>query len=102
MRVRTWLRNKSKVQLAGSALLFIALGSATAVSLEAVLRARLSDSMLSAPTRFYARPIVLEPGMEVDRERVESSLQRLGYEQASGRNVGIGEYRLESRRWKRL
>jgi len=99
MRVRTWLRDKSKVQLATSALLFLALGSATAVSIEAFVRARLSDSMLSAPTRFYARPIVVERGMELERDRVENSLRRLGYEKASGRKVGIGEYRLDSRSW---
>ena len=99
MSVRTWLRDKSKVQLATSALLFLALGSATAVSMEAFVRARLSDSMLSAPTRFYARPIVVEPGMELERDRVENSLRRLGYEKASGRKVGIGEYRLDSRSW---
>jgi penicillin-binding protein 1B len=99
MRVRTWMRGKSKIHLAKSALLFVALGSAAAVSLEAVVRARLSDSKLSAPTRFYARPIVLEPGMDLFPARVESSLKRLGYEKATGRNVGIGEYRFDSRSW---
>ena len=99
MRVRTWMRGRSKVQLVKSALLAVALGGTAAVSLEAVVRARLSDSMLSAPTRFYARPIVLEPGMTLDRDRVEGSLERLGYDKANGRDVGIGEYRLSSRRW---
>ena len=99
MLVRTWLRNKPKAFLVKNALLFAVLGVASAVSLEAAVRARLTDSMLSAPTRFYARPVVLEPGMRLDRERVERSLQRLGYKQASGRGVEIGEYRLESRSW---
>lgn len=99
MRMLAWMRGKSRVQLVKAAFPAMAIGAAAAVSLEAIVRARLSDSMLSAPTRFYARPIVVEPGMELDRHRIEGSLERLGYEKAAGRNVGIGEYRFDRRRW---
>ena len=95
MRVRDWMRGKSKWQLAKCALLAVAFGGAASVSLEAIVRARLTDSLLGAPTRYYARPIVLEPGMSLEGDRVEASLQRLGYERVTSGDVGIGQYRTQ-------
>jgi penicillin-binding protein 1B len=69
------------------------------VALEALTVARLEDSTLQAPTRIYARPLVLHLGMQPSRSLVEDELERLGYTRAAGRDVGIGEYRLESRVW---
>ncbi len=60
---------------------------------------RLEDSTLRAPTRIYARPLVLHLGMRPSRSLIEDELERLGYARAAGRAVGIGEYRFESRTW---
>jgi penicillin-binding protein 1B len=70
-----------------------------AVSVDALLRARLDDTDLRGPTRIYARPLVLYPGMTLGRERVQRHLQRLGYRLAEGRRAEIGEYRLGRWEW---
>lgn len=48
--------------LVGVALASPVIGS-TAIGLEALVRARLNDDMFAAPTRFYARRIVLYSGL---------------------------------------
>jgi len=75
------------------------LGVACLIMLEAVVRARLGDSIIQAPTRIYASPIVLEPGDEAQRDRVETQLERLGYRRARRGRVRIGEYYLGSGTW---
>jgi penicillin-binding protein 1B len=52
------------------------------------------------PTRFYARPLVLQPGMAIDPARVERALQRLGYRRVRGRDVEHGEYYRNSSTWR--
>ncbi len=69
--------------------------------LEAVTRARFSDSFSDVSTRIYARPPVLSPGTVVSKGRMQRYLERLGYERVSGRRgVGLGEYNLRSTRWQ--
>ncbi|NIM49978.1 MAG: PBP1A family penicillin-binding protein [Gemmatimonadales bacterium] len=99
MRVIARMRSHSKAATAARVILSIAFGAAAAVAIEAEARARLDDGVLRAPTRFYARPIVIYPGMTLERDRVEGALERLGYRRSRSRDVGIGEYRLSSRYW---
>ncbi len=81
------------------ALLSITALAVAAIMLEAVVRARINDDMFRSPTRFYARPVVLTPGMQANREHIEAHLKRLGYRRTSRRSVRIGEYNLGSGRW---
>ncbi len=93
------MRGNKKLQVATRAILALAVVVTAAISGEALIRARLSDSIVNAPSRFYARPILLETGVELDRRRIESTLQRMGYEKVSSGDVGIGEYNLSDRQW---
>ncbi len=68
------------------------------ISTEAIFRARLVPVDEIAPTRYYARPVMLRPGDPIDVGRVESGLQRMGYERTRSRTVGLGQYSLDSRR----
>jgi penicillin-binding protein 1B len=70
-----------------------------AIAVEALVMARLDEEMFRPPTRIYARPIVLYPGMPLDGGRIEANLQRLGYRRVRRGTVDIGEYRDGSRRW---
>ncbi len=97
MRVPAWMRENTKVQIATRVAIAAALGMAALVSAEAMIRARLSDSIVNIPLRFYARPVVLERGADLDRDRVESSLQRMGYEKVTSNEVQIGQYKVDSR-----
>ncbi len=64
------------------------------------MRAHLGEADQQGPTRFYARPLIVEPGMTIDRSTVENHLKRLGYNRSrSRRGVAIGEYRLSYNRW---
>lgn len=99
MRALGWIRGNSNRKLARNAILLAALCGAVAVSIEAAFRAHLTDSLLSTPTRFYARPLLLQPGMTLDRDRVEAALKRLGYEKTSRHEVGVGEYKMSRRQW---
>ncbi len=99
MRLGAWVRAQSKTTIAlGVILASPAIGMA-AIAAEALVRARLGDEMFQPPTRIYARPLVLYPGMTLDRARVEGHLQRLGYRRVSRGAVDIGEYHKSSRRW---
>lgn len=65
---------------------------------EALIRAHLpADSGRPSTVRIYGRPVVLEQGQGIDRGNLRSHLQRLGYREATGDEVGIGEYYLGSR-----
>ncbi len=99
MRFGRWVRRQSKIKLALTALVGLAALGHAAVAVEALARARLGDSLQGAPTRIYARPIVLAPGADADRQRVEHQLQRLGYQRARRSRVGVGEYYLGSSEW---
>jgi penicillin-binding protein 1B len=69
------------------------------VGLEAVVRARLDGPSAGGPARFYARPIVLQPGTALEPDRLEAALRRLGYSAARGRRVGVGEFRAGRHEW---
>lgn len=99
MRVPIWAHNPRTVYIVVGAIAALAIGAPLAIGIEALVRARLDDRVLTAPTRFYARPIALSPGVPVSRARVEDHLQRLGYRAARRNRVGTGEYRLGSRTW---
>jgi len=94
-----WRRRQPKLRLAVAAVLLTAAGGTAAVTLEALVRARLDSGVLLAPTRFYARPLVLQPGMVLDADRVEGALARLGYRRVRSRRVEPGEYSRSSSSW---
>jgi penicillin-binding protein 1B len=93
------LRSRVRGTVIAAAIVAGAGATSFAVVLEALVRPRLDDATLSIPTRFYARPLVIEVGSAVDRSVVESRLRRLGYERTRRSRVSIGEYRLGSREW---
>ncbi|NNM06642.1 MAG: penicillin-binding protein 1B, partial [Gemmatimonadetes bacterium] len=67
---------------------------------EASVRARLDPlAFRDAAMRVYARPLTLSPGDRLDRGAVEDHLERLGYEETRGRDLGVGEFYFGSRRW---
>jgi penicillin-binding protein 1B len=99
MRLGRWVRRQSKIKLALAALVGLAAVGHAAVAIEALARARLGSPESGAPTRLYARPIVLAPGQDVDRRAVERHLQRLGYQRARRSRVGPGQYYLGSSEW---
>jgi len=53
-----------------------------------------------APTRIYARPLVLRPGDRYSTEGLEQRLHRLGYRETDDRTPGIGEFRLRRDDWR--
>ena len=65
---------------------------------EAVVRARL-DGGGREPVRYYARPMVLQPGTSLEPGALEAALRRLRYDKVRGRRVGIGEYRAGRDEW---
>jgi penicillin-binding protein 1B len=81
----------------------LAFGAATllgaAVIGEALLRARLDPPAARAPSRLYARPLVLEPGATVGRDALRGYLDRLGYQSVRRGRVDPGEYRLNDDEW---
>ncbi len=92
-----WVRHQPRATAAIAAIIITFGGSAAAIVLEAGVRARLDGAVYRAPTRFFARPVVFYPGMRLDPDEVEQTLQRLGYRRTRRRSVEIGEYRIGSR-----
>jgi len=99
MRLRAWTRRLPRAGLALKAILIVLGTSTAAIVVDTVARARLDTGVLAAPTRFYARPMLLRPGLEISATRIRAHLDRLGYRRTSARQVGIGEYRLTSSQW---
>jgi penicillin-binding protein 1B len=97
--LRNWARGRSRLAIAALAVLAAFGACGTGVALEAVVRARLNDRTLGATTRFYARPVILQPGARADRARVEAVLERQGYRRSRSRRVALGEYRIRSSEW---
>lgn len=62
------------------------------IPIEAIVRAHLDRGLQDGPTRIYARPLVLYPGLRLDRAEVERELQRLGYRRSESRSIDTGEY----------
>jgi len=94
-----WISRQSRGALVGLAFLALAGSAASAVVLEALVRARLDPTRFPAPTRLYARPITLRVGTSADRRVVVSHLERLGYRAVGRSRVRTGEYRLDGWEW---
>lgn len=99
MTLRAWLRYQPKVALVAAAIVLATGSLSWIVGLEALVRARLDRDGAAAPTRLYGRPLVLQAGTRIERERVERHLRRLGYREARGRTVALGEYALRDWTW---
>jgi len=98
-RIGAWVKGRPRGAIALWLVLSLPMVSTAAIGVEALVRARLKDEVLHGSTRFYTRPLVLESGGTVDRDRVEGTLRRLGYRQTRRWRVGIGEYYLGSDSW---
>lgn len=98
-RVAAVVRRQPKARLAVATCLLLMVSGTAGLTLEALVRARLDYSLLRAPTRFYARPLVFQPGMMLDPVRVERTLERLGYRRVRHRRVNAGEYYRSGPRW---
>ncbi len=92
-----WVRRQPRAVAAIAAIILTFGGSGAAIVLEGGVRARIDATVYEAPTRFFARPTVFYPGMEIDTDEVEETLQRLGYRRTRRRSIEIGEYRIGSR-----
>ena len=58
---------------------------------------RLSDRLLPVPSRVYARPLVVAPGLRTPLDAAEAHLERVGYRAASG-DLVPGTYLRQKRR----
>ena len=65
---RRWAKKAIGVILATPVILSAALGT------EALVRAKLDPEMFQAPTRLYARRMVLHPGLSLDTTRLDQTL----------------------------
>lgn len=70
-----------------------------AVTGEALVRARLDESLQRATTRFYARPPVFQVGTRIDPVALGRYFERMGYRRTNRSRVGVGEYRSDDGRW---
>ncbi|MBI2404299.1 MAG: transglycosylase domain-containing protein [Gemmatimonadetes bacterium] len=66
---------------------------------EALVRARLDQSLQRATTRFYAWPPVFQVGTRVDPAALGRYFERLGYRRTNRSRVGVGEYQADHGRW---
>ena len=99
MRLASWRRNHPKTAIIVGGLVAVVGGSGFVFTVEALVRADLDRASLESPTRVYARPVMLRPGMRMSRSELRTQLDHLGYrEQASGR-IDLGTYRLGSWTW---
>lgn len=99
MRALERIRRHPRAAIAAGAVLALAIGTPLTIGIEALVRARLDAKRFAAPTRIYARPLVIAPGETVSRALIEDHLERLSYRSARGRSVGIGEYRFGWWEW---
>lgn len=98
-QVLAWLSRRRPWKL-GLAAVALAVGlPLSTVCVEALVRTRLDPADFTAPTRLYARPVVLAAGAPADREPVRDYLRGLGYRDVRGGSVGLGEYRLDEYEW---
>ena len=80
--------------------LAVALGvGMVALTGEALVRARLDESLQRASTRFYARPPVFQIGTRVDPVALGRYLERMGYGHTGRSRVGVGQYHASGGRW---
>jgi penicillin-binding protein 1B len=95
---RIWARRPKLKTIVGAVIALGTLGL-MAATFEALAVAHLKDPVLDTPTRIYARPLALYPGLRPDRETVRTHLESLGYKSAGRREVNTGEYYLGERLW---
>jgi len=100
MRAWNWINNRRRALAAIRLVFVLAAAGLGMVTLEAAIRARLDESLFRGPTRFYARPAVIQVGMTLDRSVVDEHLSRLGYRRSrSSRDVDLGAFYLGYRNW---
>ncbi len=99
MGLSAWIRRRSRTAVILSTAFAVTAAFPAAIVVDALVRAGLDNHLLDAPTRFYARPLVLFPGLSIDRARVERTLERLAYRETRRWRVQTGEYALGSRTW---
>jgi penicillin-binding protein 1B len=100
MALRDWLRVRPEGRYIRRALVILIVAPTLLVGGEALVRARLQPlSSDDAAIRVYARPLTLIRGNRPDPDAVQDHLRRLGYQEARGGEVGIGEYYFGSRSW---
>jgi len=95
--VGDWAGNRRR--LAGTLLAVLLLPPALLFG-EALFRAHLVPvAERPAAVRVYGRPLILERGRRPDPDLVEAHLRAIGYREAEGREVGLGEYALQRWGW---
>jgi len=100
MALRDWLRVRPQGRHVRRAFLLLILAPTLLMGGEALIRARLQPlSTEGSATRVFARPPTFTRGDRPNRKAVQDHLQRLGYQQTRGQEVGIGEYYFSSRGW---
>ena len=98
-RVAAWLTRQARWKLGLGTVALVAGLALSGIVGEALVRARLDPADFTAPTRLYARPVVLATGAPADAGRVRAYLRGLGYREARGDAVGLGEYRMDADEW---
>jgi penicillin-binding protein 1B len=72
-------------------------GGAWLVAIDRVVRERFEGTLFTVPSRVFAAPRILYPGLDVERADVLGTLRRLGYREAPEGPVGPGRFRQEKR-----
>lgn len=99
-RIRSLLRRALAPRALGVLLAASAAFALSYAAFETRVARAFEAATASAPTRVYARPIILRPGDRPSRERVESQLRRVGYRRTTGRVPATGRYRLDASEWR--
>jgi penicillin-binding protein 1B len=81
--------------LLGTSLVVGFAGGAWFVSIDRVVRERFEGTLFTVPSRVYAAPRILYPGLDLETADVLGTLRRLGYREAPEGPVGPGRFRLE-------
>ena len=67
------------------------------VRLDHIVRQRFEGKLFRVPSRVLSAPIILYPGLDLERIDLRGTLARLGYREASGEAVALGRYRWSER-----
>jgi penicillin-binding protein 1B len=67
------------------------------VRLDHIVRQRFEGKLFRVPSRVLSAPIILYPGLDLERIDLRGTLARLGYREASGEAVPLGRYRWSER-----
>ncbi|MBE0593339.1 MAG: hypothetical protein IH616_13155, partial [Gemmatimonadales bacterium] len=99
-RWREWAGRHPRAAVLLAVLLGVPATGLTSIAGEALVRARLDAPGAHTPTRFYARPLVIQAGRTLDRAELEQTLERLGYRRARRGSVRAGEYAASASGWE--